>query len=184
MANQNETKKKVFVGGRNYFFDTEFNAMPKGRYDLISIGIVDETGREFYAESNEFDEAVLSPWVLEHVVPLLGPKEKRQSLAEIRKGVEAFVLEEEEMAVFWAKNGSQDWVLFMNHIFDGFATLPRHVQTWYHELYQLATAKGKCIKGECKPYLPQQGEGAHNALADAHFDKLLWDFLDPLPYKK
>ncbi len=170
--------------GRKYFLDMEFNAMPKGRYELISIGIVDETGREFYAESNEFNETLLNPWVLEHVVPLLGSKENRRSLADIRKGVEAFILAESDMAVFWAKNGSQDWFLFMNHVFDGFATLPAHVQTWYHELYQLASEKGKCIKGECKPYLPQQGEGAHNALDDARFDKLLWDYLDPLPSVK
>ena len=40
---------------RRYFYDTEF--IEDGTtIDLVSIGIVDEAGREFYAVSTEFDE--------------------------------------------------------------------------------------------------------------------------------
>ena len=45
---------------RKFFYDTEFNEgvsgnLDKPTIDLISIGIVDENGNEYYAISNEFD---------------------------------------------------------------------------------------------------------------------------------
>jgi hypothetical protein len=47
-----------------YWLDTEFIARPF-TIDLISIGLVAENGREFYAESNETDWSKASPWTLE-----------------------------------------------------------------------------------------------------------------------
>ena len=53
-----------------FWFDTEF--IEDGRtIDLMSIGIVAEDGREFYAESNECDLSGASPWVKENVIPHL-----------------------------------------------------------------------------------------------------------------
>ncbi len=59
-----------------YFFDTEFiegfhkPLFGKERHfiDLISIGIVAEDGREYYAISNEYDYEDCSPWVKENVI--------------------------------------------------------------------------------------------------------------------
>ena len=53
----------------NFFLDTEFYEAP-GVLDLISIGIVDDEGAEFYAVSNEFyrDRAWLDSWVRENVL--------------------------------------------------------------------------------------------------------------------
>ena len=56
-----------------YWLDTEFIARPY-TIDLISIGIVAENGREFYAESNETDWSKASPWTLENVRPQLDGK--------------------------------------------------------------------------------------------------------------
>ncbi len=45
-----------------YFYDCEF--IEDGRtIDLVSIGVVAEDGREFYAVSTEFDPARAVPWV-------------------------------------------------------------------------------------------------------------------------
>ena len=45
-----------------YFYDCEF--IEDGRViDLVSIGVVDENGREFYAISTEFDERPAVAWV-------------------------------------------------------------------------------------------------------------------------
>lgn len=50
-----------------YFVDTEF--IDDGEtIDLISIGIVSEDGREYYAQSCEFDHRSASPWVRENVL--------------------------------------------------------------------------------------------------------------------
>ena len=36
------------------FLDTEFTDFPESECDLISIGLVDENDREFYAESVQY----------------------------------------------------------------------------------------------------------------------------------
>jgi hypothetical protein len=53
-----------------YWIDTEFIARPY-TIDLISIGLVAEDGREFYAESSEVDWSKASLWTLENVRPQL-----------------------------------------------------------------------------------------------------------------
>jgi hypothetical protein len=52
------------------FLDTEFTDFID--CELISIGIVDENGREFYAERNDFPREECSAFVNETVLPLLG----------------------------------------------------------------------------------------------------------------
>ena len=50
-----------------YFYDCEF--IEDGRViDLVSIGVVDEYGREFYAVSTEFDATAAVPWVRRNVL--------------------------------------------------------------------------------------------------------------------
>lgn len=58
-----------------YFFDTEF--LEDGHtIELISIGIVCEDGREFYAVNKDFSRVRVfsDPWLLENVVPHLPVK--------------------------------------------------------------------------------------------------------------
>lgn len=53
-----------------YFYDTEF--IDDGRtIELISIGMVSEDGREYYAVSTAFDPQQAGPWVRQHVLPKL-----------------------------------------------------------------------------------------------------------------
>lgn len=54
------------------FLDTEFTNFPESECDLISIGLVDENGREFYAESTQYRREACSGFVIEVVLPLLG----------------------------------------------------------------------------------------------------------------
>lgn len=49
------------------FLDTEFTALQKDA-DLISIGIVSEDGKCFYAECDDYDESKVRPWLKEHVI--------------------------------------------------------------------------------------------------------------------
>lgn len=73
-----------------YFLDTEFiegfhkPLFGKRRHfiDLISIGIVAEDGREYYAISNEFDPKDADPWVQKNV---LGPLEE-----ELNRNIPSF----------------------------------------------------------------------------------------------
>ena len=52
------------------FLDTEFTSFV--RPDLISIGLVAEDGREFYAERTDYRRDECSDFVCETVLPLLG----------------------------------------------------------------------------------------------------------------
>ena len=49
------------------FFDTEFTGLHKNT-TLISIGLVDEDGRTFYAEFSDFDECQCDDWIHENVI--------------------------------------------------------------------------------------------------------------------
>jgi 3' exoribonuclease, RNase T-like len=54
----------------NIFLDTEFTDFVD--CDLISIGLVDENGREFYAELTDYRQEACSDFVKQVVLPLLG----------------------------------------------------------------------------------------------------------------
>ena len=57
-----------------YFLDTEFIESER-RVDLVSVAVVCEDGREFYAISTEFDPALANEFVQTVVLPLLEPRE-------------------------------------------------------------------------------------------------------------
>ena len=54
------------------YIDTEFTDFPDLICDLISIGIVDENGREFYAELTDYRDEACSSFVRANILPLLG----------------------------------------------------------------------------------------------------------------
>ena len=69
-APPHDGEQRVLVSVRRFFYDTEF--IEDGvTIDLVSIGVVDETGREFYAVSTEFDASQAIPWVRRNVLDQL-----------------------------------------------------------------------------------------------------------------
>ncbi len=60
----------------NVFFDTEFTGLTS-EPRLLSIGMVADNGRELYLELTDgWSEAMCSPWVRQHVLPMLGQGER------------------------------------------------------------------------------------------------------------
>ena len=49
------------------FFDTEFTGLHQNT-TLISIGMVAEDGRKFYAEFNDYDKTQIDRWLKENVI--------------------------------------------------------------------------------------------------------------------
>ena len=49
------------------FFDTEFTGLHKNT-TLISIGMIDENKRSFYAEFTDYDESQCDEWIRENVI--------------------------------------------------------------------------------------------------------------------
>ena len=77
-----------------YFYDCEF--IEDGTtVDLVSIGVVDEYGREFYAVSTEFDDSRAVPWVRRNVLDKLPSPADRawRSRERIRDDLYDFLVE-------------------------------------------------------------------------------------------
>ena len=52
------------------FIDTEFTCFKHA--ELISLALVSEDGREMYVEATDYNRAKCNPFVVDHVLPILG----------------------------------------------------------------------------------------------------------------
>lgn len=118
-----------------YWFDTEFHE--DGRTEtlrLISIGIVAEDGREYYAENSEIDLEICNDWVKANVIPhLRGPKLTRK---EIASDILEFV-KDDKKPEFWGYFSDYDWVLFAQ-LFGRMVDLPWRFPHMCMDVRQLA----------------------------------------------
>src|SRR5882757_2534206 len=87
-----------------FWFDTEFHENGS-TIDLISIGVVSEDGRTYYAETNFAPEKCSTDWLRDNVRPhLRGPEKNRATIA---KELIEFMGERPEI---WAYYADYDWV--------------------------------------------------------------------------
>ena len=123
-------------GDVRFFDDTEF--IEHGTtIDLVSIGVVDETGREFYAASTQFDLNRAIPWVRRNVLDQL-PAAGRQGLAHperIRDDLLAFLTGPGEEIELWAWFGAYDHVALCQ-LWGATPALPRPIPRFTRELRQ------------------------------------------------
>ena len=142
-----------------YFYDCEF--IEDGRViDLVSIGVVDEHGREFYAISTEFDDRAAVPWVRRNVLDKLpSPGDPAwRSRARIRADLHAFLTEPGESIELWAWYAAYDHVA-LAQLWGAMPALPREIPRFTKDLRQLWDDRGR-------PHLPAMS-GRHDALVDA-----------------
>lgn len=169
------------------FYDTEFRE--DGRtIDLLSIALVREDGESYYAVISDADwESVKKDkWLLENVwpgMPVRGLKRKSYSTSHgIHERVEfAGFLDDKSSLVkpkwvvanevrdfltetpnleLWAWYAAYDHVA-LAQLWGRMIALPEGVPMWTNDLRQECERLGN-------PRLPEQEEGVHNALADAH----------------
>ena len=110
---------------RRYFYDCEF-VEDGTTIDLVSIGVVDETGREFYAVSTEFDDSKAISWVRRHVLDKLpSPADPAwRSRERIRDDLLAFLLEPDCEIELWAWMAAYDHVVLVQ-LWGDMRALPR-----------------------------------------------------------
>lgn len=150
-----------------YWFDTEFIEDGK-TIDLISIGVVAEDGREFYAEIAECDHSRASEWVKQNVIPhLSGLRRDSYTRRHAAKAIREFMGDEPEI---WAYYADYDWVVLCQ-LFGTMMDLPKGWPMYCRDVKQLADSAGN-------PALPKQSETEHHALADARWTKEAWQFLN------
>jgi hypothetical protein len=148
-----------------YWLDTEFIERPY-TIDLISIGLVAEDGREFYAESSEVDWSRASQWTLANVRPQL--EGRAMTCEDISYDIRRFT-EHDKDPVFWGYFPAFDWVVF-TWLFGGMNDLPFAFPQLCLDVKQWAIELGD-------PELPHQEGARHHALADARWTKEAWAFL-------
>ena len=166
------------------FFDTEFTALNKD-CELLSIGLISEDNKMFYAEINDFDEKKTTPWVKQYVVPnlifygktyteyikkdddyvkMLGST--KYIADELRHWLEQF--DEIEM---WGDCLCYDWTLFID-LFGSAFDIPKNV---YHIPFDLCTQfKMNGIDPDIsrEDFLGEHNNDKHNALFDAEVIKM------------
>lgn len=185
-----------------YWLDTEFIEDGK-TIDLISIGIVAEDGREYYAINDECDYSKASPWVVENVLKPMGINVSQSGVESISLGsilfrssrkaiayeIMKFIKQPEEVysfdelkllssgdaAEFWAYYADYDWVVFCQ-LFGTMMDLPKDFPMYCRDIKQECDRLGN-------PKLPEQKSGVHNALEDAKHNKVMWEFLTQLAIK-
>ncbi len=158
---------------RRYFYDTEF--IEDGQtIDLISIGVVDETGREFYAVSTEFDPGKAIQWVRRNVLSQLpSPSDAAwRSRNGIRDNLLSYLTGPGEEIELWAWFASYDHVA-LAQLWGPMTELPRAIPRFSCELRQRWADLGK-------PELPAAGADAHNSLADARHNLARWRAMQAL----
>ena len=153
------------TGRTRVWFDTEF--VEDGRtIELISIGLVREDDQYLYLESSECDLSRASTWVQENVLPHLKGGAVQMSRPKIAEAVRGFVGERPE---FWAYYADYDWVALCQ-LFGTMMQLPKGWPMFCLDIKQEAYRLG------C-PQLPAVGKDEHDALADARWNRLAWEFL-------
>lgn len=147
-----------------FFMDTEF--AEDGRViELISIALVCEDGREYYAVSKEFDPERCNDWVRANVLPLLPPRDfgAWKTRKEIATDIRELVLDGGDKPEFWAYYADYDWVVLCQ-LYGRMVDLPEGFPFWCHDLKQRMASLG--IK---KEQLPSQSGVEHSALEDARW---------------
>ena len=170
------------------FFDTEFTGLHQNT-TLISIGLVSECGKTFYAEFNDYNFEQVDEWVLDNVIKKLkyggifqkletnGKNISYKSTTEnIREKLTQWLLQFEQVEI-WSDCLSYDWVLF-NQIFGHAFNIPKNVYYIPFDICTLFKAKGidpdisreefSNMKENCQK---------HNALWDAKVIKRCFELL-------
>lgn len=148
------------------FLDTEFTGLDQIKPDLISIALVDETGREFYAELPPAHYAVqCNEWVHFNVLPHLWGGGHVQSVACIRERLAVWIESIRDPAMIVTDCPDADFTLLKQLLPEwpkNLATDPILFNAWsMGDDWQPALEKRMSSYHTCD-------RPAHHALHDAH----------------
>jgi len=176
------------------FFDTEFTGLHQ-KTTLISIGLISECGKTFYAEFTDYDQSQIDDWLKDNVISkliidkdslgLFGDPDNhivRGDTKSVKYYLEKWLSQFEEVEM-WSDCLSYDWVLF-NQIWGHAFNIPKNV---YYIPFDICTLFK--IKGIDNPFIEidpdvsreafasVNGNDKHNALWDARVIKMCYDKL-------
>jgi len=191
---------------KKIFFDCEFTGLHK-ETTLISIGLISDCGKTFYAEFTDYDKGQVDDWIKQNVISKLKRPDNNnimESAFSIGKGndfVEAFGnkegikfyleewLSQFEQVEMWSDCLSYDWVLF-NNIFGTAFDIPKNIYYIPFDICTLFKMKGIDPDISREEYAKEGKENwfaeekKHNALFDAKIIKMCYENLDKASFCK
>ena len=185
------------------FFDTEFTGLHKNT-TLVSIGLVSEDNRQFYAELIDYNEEQCDDWINENVISYLYSKnrDKRQNVYvpnyhlagkyEIAKVLENWLSQFDDIELV-SDVCHYDMVLFAD-LFGGAFYMPQNVCACCYDINQDIARVYNCSMREAfnmsrEDILKNYGKNnkiigdKHNALYDAKVIRELYQALNNIRYE-
>jgi hypothetical protein len=178
------------VSIRNVYLDCEFLPFDPTLRGLVSIGLTDDRGVDYYAVNRDFDMKAFKKvaWMMANVWPSL-PKPHGdirfhgkwprldtshpavKTVPQIAQDIaDYFAATEAETTHLWAWYGGQD-ICRLHSLWDNdWQAMPDQIPRWINELETLRWQAGN-------PAMPEQPSGLHNALADARHNRAMHHFL-------
>lgn len=143
---------------------------------LVSVGLVSEDGREYYAVSKDFEPGRANQWVWQQVLSQLPPmgSPEWKNLWEIAEEVAEFCDPKlYGRPEFWGWFCSYDWVALCS-IFGSMKGLPEGWTHYCRDIKLVADLAGG-------PRLPKKPkDGRHTAIVDARWNKVALEYLEGL----
>lgn len=173
---QNKLKPKTKI-----FFDCEFTGLHQNT-TLISIGLISECGKTFYAELTDYDKLQIDDWLQKNVINNLILNENEHGLDssslsgnnhlfvgktfDVKLALQNWFCEFGEIEI-WSDCLSYDWVLF-NQIWGNAFNIPKNIYYIPFDICTLFYAKGIDADISRETFAEMtENSLKHNALWDA-----------------
>lgn len=169
------------------FFDTEFTGLHQNT-TLISIGMVAEDGRTFYAELTDYDKSQVDDWIQKNVIDNLIIHHARKNYYHVTDTSEIFLGDKEKIqrkltewfeqfdqVEMWSDCLSYDWVLFCQ-LFGHAFSIPKNVYYIPFDICTMFKVRGIDPDVNREEFSGIQGS-KHNALHDAIVIKACYEKL-------
>lgn len=173
------------------FFDTEFTGLHQ-KTTLISIGMISECGKSFYAEFTDYDSSQVDEWIENNVIynlhhpygdvsDCIVTEDRPDDMLvygtskEIKMYLKKWLSQFEKVEM-WSDCLSYDWMLF-NELFGGAFNIPENV---YYIPFDICTIfRMKKINPDIsrEKFAGVKGDKKHNALFDAQVIKKCYNRL-------
>jgi len=165
------------------FLDTEFTGLHK-ETTLISIGLIDEDGRKFYAELTDYDVEQVDEWLEENVIAGLYVTDDyktedphltifRGEHKDLAAALELWLAYYDHVQI-WSDCLAYDWVLF-NHIWGHAFNIPKMVHYIPMDICTLLELVGMDPDENREEFAGYPSGNKHNALHDAIVIKLCYE---------
>jgi hypothetical protein len=175
---------------RNVYLDCEFLPADMTTDGLVSIGLTDDQGVDYYAVNRDMDLLAVEsvPWMVEHVLPYIPAKNNStvesmpdfelewyhldvKPIDRIRDDIAAYFADTDATEThLYAYYGAQDICRLHSLWGNNWGQMPDEIPRWFIDLKALAVQAGN-------PQLPDQADTEHHALADARHNRAMHQFL-------